>query len=120
VVFDFWVLVGQVPDVLSADLDTHAAWSKLKEDGYVLCAIIGSLSPDSIDLSAVNKSKSTENLKLALKTAETVLGIPSLVTVDDFTNDSNKNVDALIENYLCMLISASKVKSTKVQVRRYV
>jgi hypothetical protein len=56
-------------------------------DGRALCAIIHSYRPDLIDFDQLDKNSREENVRLALRTIETDLGIPHMMDAEDLLAD---------------------------------
>lgn len=82
------------------------------QDGIAFCAIVEHLAPGNIDVSKLRPENARENLELAFKTAEQQLGIPALLSPEDF--DAGKKPDEKsVENYVCMLVSAAQARTKK-------
>jgi len=56
------------------------------QDGLAFCALIHKHRPDLLDFNSLKKDNKAENLNLAFEIAETKLGIPRLLEVDDMIN----------------------------------
>lgn len=89
------------------DNDVEDMWTSFR-DGVVFSAIVNDLVPGSIDMENIDPSNAKDNLAQAFEVAEKELGIPSLLSVKDFFDESADKDDKAVENYLCMLISAQK------------
>jgi len=92
--------------------EVNDLWDSLK-DGIALSALIEDLAPGSIKLDELKPENAVENLRNAFQIAETQLGIPSLLAVEDFEAGKEPDEKA-VENYLCMLVSAQKAQVKRV------
>ncbi|KAJ3166181.1 hypothetical protein HK101_011978 [Irineochytrium annulatum] len=62
--------------------DFHTSWT----DGLALCGLIHRHRPDLLDYYSLDKSQRRENTKLAMDIAESQLGIPKLMEVEDLVD----------------------------------
>jgi Calponin homology (CH) domain/Leucine Rich repeat len=96
----------------SGHTHTHAIsdfWNSFT-DGVAFCGIVNQLVPGSIDMSQVSSEDAKQNLETAFNIAEEHLGIPSLLSAQDFAPDAKSN-ERTVENYLCLLVSAAQAKA---------
>lgn len=93
----------------STGVSSITDFSSSFRDGVALSHIVNSLVPGSIDLDKVTPDNARENVAEALRVAEEELGIPSLLSVDDFSSAQGPDETA-VENFVCMLVSASQAR----------
>jgi Ran GTPase-activating protein (RanGAP) involved in mRNA processing and transport len=86
-------------------------WQSFR-DGIVFCNIVNKMVPGKIDVENLSPSEGQQNLKLAFNTADTFLGIPSMLQPEEFLAD--KGDEQAIMNYLAMLISAHMQHKTAI------
>lgn len=91
-----------------ADVEVTDFWESFR-DGKAFCAIVENLVPGSINVADLKEEDAQQNIALAFKVAEEELGIPSLLQPDDFLYA--KGDEKAVENYMCMLVSASQGKA---------
>jgi hypothetical protein len=94
------------------NLEIKDFWESFR-DGLAFSAIVDSLAPGKVDFSKLAGMSAADRLQSAFQSAESELGIPSLLQVHELT-DSKDPDEKAVENYLCMLISAQQARQKKV------
>ena len=84
-------------------------FSESFKDGSIFCSIISKLVPDA-NMSGVASGggDAAEALALAFKVAEERLGVPALLTAEDFTDPDSAPDEQSVIDYMCLLLSASQ------------
>jgi len=84
--------------------------SRSLADGIAMCYLVDNLTPGHIVCSALNATYVDENLALALKIGDDILGIPTIVDIEDFKSGSRMK-EKKIQNYINLLIASGNPTS---------
>jgi len=91
-------------------IEINDFWQSFR-NGIAFCLILNQICPGTIEGSNLNPSNSAANLQLAFNSAENILGIPSLLQVEDLILEPSQPDEESVINYVSILISASKALS---------